>query len=68
MKKNRWCYVTYLIYIVFWEALAFGPIMYAVFFKGRSGWWFLLAMFLSASALQPWSWHSLVTGNKPRED
>ena len=33
-----------------WMMLCFGTCAYAVFWIGYSGWWFLLAMALSASA------------------
>ena len=49
-------YVTYLIYIIFWETLVLGGCGYAVFALGHSGWWFLLAFFLGCSAYSPAKW------------
>ena len=49
-------YLTYLIYIIFWESLVFGGCGYAVFVLGHSGWWFLLAIFIGASAYSPAKW------------
>ena len=49
-------YLTYLIYIIFWESLVFGGCGYAVFVLGHNGWWFLLAFFLGASAYSPAKW------------
>lgn len=54
--------VTYLIYIVLYEALVIGGCAYVVFFLGYSGWWFLLALLFSAGAYKPNRWHSLLTG------
>lgn len=49
-------YFTYLIYIIFWESFVFGGAFYAVFVLDRSGWWFLLAAFLSMKAYGPLKW------------
>jgi hypothetical protein len=49
-------YVTYLIYIVLFEALVLGGTGYAVFVLGHSGWWFVLAAVLSGSAYKPSTW------------
>ena len=49
-------YVTYLIYIVLFEALVLGGCGYAVFVLGHSGWWFVLAVVLSAAAYRPTNW------------
>jgi hypothetical protein len=48
--------VTYLIYILCYEALVLGGTGYAVFVLGHSGWWFLLAFGLSSSAYSPLKW------------
>jgi hypothetical protein len=48
--------ITYLIYIIVWELLIFGGIGYAVFVLGHSGWWFVMAFFLGASAYSPMKW------------
>lgn len=48
--------ITYLIYIVLWEGLVFGGTGYAVFWLGRSGWWFLAAVFIGGLAYSPLKW------------
>ncbi|MDO9402054.1 MAG: hypothetical protein Q7T46_11505 [Polaromonas sp.] len=48
--------LTYLIYIIFWESLIFGGTGYAVFVLDRSGWWFLLALFIGGTAYSPLKW------------
>lgn len=48
--------LTYLIYIVLYEALILGGTGYAVFALGHSGWWFLLAAIFSYSAYSPSKW------------
>lgn len=48
--------LTYLIYIVLYEGLIWGGTGYAVFWRGFSGWWFLLAVVASASAYKPSKW------------
>ena len=55
---------TYLIYILFWETLVWGGIGYAVFVMGDSGWWFLLAFAVSASAYRPEGW---IHGDRDKE-
>lgn len=47
---------TYLVYIVLWESMVIGGCAYVVFGLGYSGWWFLLALMLSASAYKPKDW------------
>jgi len=49
-------YITYLIYIVLFEVLIFGGTGYAVFVLEESGWWFVLAVFISCLAYKPSSW------------
>lgn len=49
-------YVTYLIYIIFWEALVFGGCGVVVFVLGFSGWWFLFALILGGCAYSPTKW------------
>jgi hypothetical protein len=51
--------ITYLIYILLFEGLVFGGTGYAVFVLDRSGWWFLLALFVSCGAYRPDSWARL---------
>lgn len=48
--------LTYLIYIITWEVLVIGGCGYAVFVRGASGLWFVLAVFLSACAYPPRKW------------
>lgn len=48
--------LTYLIYIVIFEAMTLGGTWYAVFVLDHSGWWFLLGVFLSAAAYRPETW------------
>ncbi len=48
--------ITYLIYIILWEALTVGGCAYLVFFKGHSSWWFVIALLLSGAAVQPGKW------------
>lgn len=49
-------YLTYLIYIILWEGLVLGGTGYAVFVLGHSGWWFVLAVIMSAGAYPPRKW------------
>jgi len=55
------CDVTYLIYILTWEAATIGGCAYVVFWLGHSGWWFLLAVLLSGMAYKPAHWRALTT-------
>jgi len=57
--SKRFIAITYMIYIILWEALVIGGFGYAVFVLNRSGWWMLLAVLLSASAYKPKSWRKL---------
>jgi hypothetical protein len=49
-------YITYLIYIILYEGLVLGGTGYCVFVLDANGWWFLLAVLLSASATSPMKW------------
>lgn len=49
-------YLTYLIYILLYEAMVIGGTGYAVFVLGASGWWWLLAVLFSSSATGPLKW------------
>ena len=60
--KSKFVVITYLIYIITWEAMAFGGFGYVVFGLGKSGWWMLLAVLMSASAYKPESWRKLLNG------
>ena len=57
--SKRFIAITYMIYIILWEALVIGGFGYVVFVLNRSGWWMLLAVLLSASAYKPKSWRKL---------
>lgn len=48
--------ITYLIYILFWEAMIFGGTGYVVFWLGHSGWWFALATVIGGMAYSPLKW------------
>ena len=48
--------ITYLIYIVVWEGAILGGFTYLVFWREQSGWWFVLALLLSAAAYPPDKW------------
>jgi len=60
--SSRFVVITYLIYIIIWEAMVLGGFGYVVFGLGKSGWWMLLAVFMSASAYKPESWRRLLNG------
>lgn len=50
MNQNLWAFT---IYTLVYEAVIWGVFGYAVFGLGFSGWWVLLAVFLSGSQLKP---------------
>ena len=54
--------ITYLIYIIIWEAMVFGGFGYVIFGLGKSGWWMLLALYMSMSAYKPEGWRRLLSG------
>ena len=58
--SSRFVVITYLIYIIIWEAMVLGGFGYVVFGLGKSGWWMLLAVLMSASAYKPESWKQLL--------
>lgn len=57
--SKRFIAMTYMIYIIVWQALVIGGFGYVVFGLNRSEWWMLLAFLLSASAYKPKSWLKL---------
>ena len=57
--------ITYLIYILLWEGVVLGGCGYIVFGLGYSGWWFLLALYMSGSAYSPEKWGRLFSGSYP---
>lgn len=57
--------ITYLIYILLWETMIFGGTGYAVFVLDRSGWWFVLAVFLGTCAYSPLKW---IHGKSEKEE
>ena len=51
----------YLLYCLLWDGGILGGCAYLVFWRGASGWWFLLAMlFVSAGGFRTASWDALV--------
>lgn len=58
--SSRFVVITYLIYIIIWEAMVFGGFGYVVFGLGKSEWWMLLAVLMSANAYKPESWKKLL--------
>lgn len=61
--NDRFVVLTYLIYIIIWESMIFGGFAYIVFGLGYSGWWMLLAVFMSGVAYKPKMWRELVGTN-----
>lgn len=55
--------VTYLIYIIIWDCGLIAGCSYLVFYKGHSGWWFLLAIYLAGSCMKPKHWAELFYPN-----
>ena len=51
--SSRFIAITYMIYIILWEALVIGGCGYVVFGLNRSGWWMLLGVLLSGAAYKP---------------
>lgn len=51
--------LTYLIYILTWEALVIGGCAYLVFWRGANSEWFWLAVLLSFCSYSPKKWRSL---------
>lgn len=45
--------IAFTIYSVIFESVIWGIFGWAVFVKGYSGWWMLLAMFTSCAQLKP---------------
>ena len=58
-EEKSMIHFTYMIYIIFWESLTIGGCAYLIFFKGYSGWWFILAILLSTLAYSPEKWNVL---------
>jgi len=48
--------ITYLIYIILWEAMIFGGTFYAVFVLDHSAWWVLAATLIGGCAYSPLKW------------
>ena len=53
---------TYLIYVMFWESLAWGWTAWAVVVKGYSPWLWLLAILESEAICRPEQWAKLWGG------
>lgn len=51
--------ITYLVYILLYEALCIGGCSYLVWWKGISPWWWFLAAAFSIGAYRPESWAKL---------
>tara|TARA_R110002074_G_scaffold316844_2_gene487319 strand:- start:1236 stop:1502 length:267 start_codon:yes stop_codon:yes gene_type:complete len=62
--SGRFIVITYMIYIILWEALIVGGFGYVVFVLNRSGWWMLLAVLMSAAAYKPISWRKLMSNDR----
>ena len=67
IKQNRLLVVTYLIYIILWKTLVLVGGGYVVFILEKSGWWMVLAVFLSGAAYSPKKWRKLLTKDKENE-
>lgn len=50
MNSRIWAFA---IYSIAYEAIIWGTFGYAVFVKGESGWWMLMALFCAACQLKP---------------
>ena len=48
--------ITYLIYILLYEALTIGGTAYIVFWLHYSAWWWVLGALFSAGAYRPEKW------------
>jgi hypothetical protein len=51
--------VTYLVYCIVWDCGIIAATGYLVFWKGHSGWWFLVAMIIAGTSYQPATWRKL---------
>lgn len=47
---------SYLVYIVFWEAMTIGGSVYLYLWKSESGWWVVLGLILACCAYRPEIW------------
>ena len=45
--------ITFTIYSILFESIVWGLFGWAVFIKGHSGWWVLVALLLSGAQLKP---------------
>jgi hypothetical protein len=61
--SSHFIVITYLIYIIIWETMVLGGFGYVIFGLGKSGWWMLLAVYMSASAYKPENWRKLLNGS-----
>lgn len=52
-KEGLWRVIVFAIYSVLFEIIIWGLFGWAVFVKGYSGWWMLLAVLMSGSQLKP---------------
>ncbi|MEC9268494.1 MAG: hypothetical protein VX464_20715 [Pseudomonadota bacterium] len=60
--------VTYLLFCCFWLSLTIGGCAYLVFWRGESGWWFVLAVFMASFGFKPYRWYELYTGVDSSKD
>lgn len=50
---ERWRIIAFAVYSVAFEAIIWGIFGWAVFEKGHSGWWMVLATFIASCQLKP---------------
>jgi hypothetical protein len=61
--------LTYLLYCIVWDIGIMAGCAYIVFWKGQSGWWFLLAMFIAGGGYKPDGWRKLwMPDSSPNKD
>lgn len=46
-------YLTFLLYIIIWDGGIIGGTFYATFILGHSGWWWVVAVILTAESFKP---------------
>ena len=46
-------YILFTVYTLVYECIVWGLFGWAVFIKGYSGWWLLLAVYMSGNQLKP---------------
>ena len=48
MANNDWVLIIWIVCTVLWDFAVFGATTYLVFWREQSGWWFILAVLLTA--------------------